>query len=307
MVDDSIFYRQTNWSLFTFFLSVIHQYWNALVYNLNTESFFVLFSCFLNALQDRCSEYKNVKNFRSPWPPYLVWLARTVNKHKRAYRRVRSDFNLNRFKAWGDIFKEERETHIQRCKEDKIAKLTDGNNIWRFAKPAFRPFTPPFKGLSTSSGIVKNPTEIVDILADHFEKHFSSPQHDQKNKIHKKAIEIFDSVSYIPSMPLEPIKFEEVIREWNKFQPKKSNDSVGTSAFILKKLPLDYLGTITILFNKCAASGSFFSAGKVAKTICLSKDGLYPTESKLRPISLLPNIAKWFERDHSQENTGLVP
>ena len=25
-------------------------------------------------------------------------------------------------------------------------------------------------------------------------------------------------------------------------------------------------------------------------------DGLYPAKDKLRPISLLPNIAKWFER-----------
>ena len=141
-----------------------------------------------------------------------------------------------------------------------------------------------------------NPTEIVDRLADHFEKHFSATQHDQKNKIHRKAIEIFDRVSYLPTLPLEPIKFEEVLREWNKFKPKKSNDSIGTSAFILKKLPHEYLQTITILFNKCTANGSFFSAGKIAKTICLSKDGLYPTEGKLRPISLLPNIAKWFER-----------
>ena len=87
-IDDSMFYRQTNWSLFSFFMSTTHRYWNALVYNLDTESFFVLFSSFLGALQDRCSEYKNAKGFRSPWPPYLVWLARTVNKYKRAYRRV---------------------------------------------------------------------------------------------------------------------------------------------------------------------------------------------------------------------------
>ena len=30
--------------------------------------------------------------------------------------------------------------------------------------------------------------------------------------------------------------------------------------------------------------------------LCLSKDGLSPTKHKLRPISLLPNLAKWFER-----------
>ena len=28
----------------------------------------------------------------------------------------------------------------------------------------------------------------------------------------------------------------------------------------------------------------------------MSKDGVYPTEDRLRSISLLPNIGKWFER-----------
>ncbi len=75
VVDDTLLFRQTNWSLFTFFLSAIFQYWNALVYNLDTESFFTLFSSFLNALQDRCSNYKTIEKFRPPWPPKLVLLA----------------------------------------------------------------------------------------------------------------------------------------------------------------------------------------------------------------------------------------
>ena len=61
-------------------------------------------------------------------------------------------------------------------------------------------------------------------------------------------------------------------------------------------MPTEYLKTITWLFNKCATNGTFSGASKIAKTICLSKDGMYPTENKLRPNSLLPNMAIWFER-----------
>ena len=53
---------------------------------------------------------------------------------------------------------------------------------------------------------------------------------------------------------------------------------------------------VSAFINRCADTGGFFSAGKVAKIICLSKEGLYPSKNKLRPISLLPNLAKWFER-----------
>jgi hypothetical protein len=93
-VDDSLLFRKTNWSIFTFFLSIIFQYWNSLVYNLDTETFFTLFSSFLNALHDRCSTYKTIDKFRPPWPPYLVLLARTANKYRRAYRRSLTEYNL---------------------------------------------------------------------------------------------------------------------------------------------------------------------------------------------------------------------
>ncbi|CAF1677087.1 unnamed protein product [Rotaria magnacalcarata] len=97
-------------------------------------------------------------------------------------------------------------------------------------------------------------------------------------------------------MPLEPITMNEVAQEWKSFKPKKSSDSAGTSAYMLKQLPTEYLGIITVLFNKCAVKGNFFEESKHAKVICLSKDGMYPAENKLRPISLLPNLGKWYER-----------
>jgi hypothetical protein len=89
---------------------------------------------------------------------------------------------------------------------------------------------------------------------------------------------------------------EEVIKQWKKFKPKKSLDSTNTSAFLLKNLPYEYLNIITVLFNKCASKGEFFERGKQARGICLSKDGIYPSVDKLRSISRLPNLAKWFER-----------
>lgn len=289
-------FKQTNWTIFTFFLSLVHQYWNSLVYNFDAETFFSLFSSFLQALQDRCSTYMNINKFRPPWPPYLVSLARTVNKCRRTYRRTRTAQHLERFRTWKEIFIAERIAYQQQQREKRITWIKDGQNIWKHVKPTFQPFAPSFRGLSSGSVRTTDPKEIVNILADHYEKHFEEPKHDESNPIHLESITIFENLAYLPPIPLEQIKFQEVLREWKKLLPKKSSDSAGTSAFMLKKLPFEYLSTITILFNKCASDGSFFSAGKVAKVICLSKDGLYPDKNKLRPISLLPNIAKWFER-----------
>lgn len=289
-------FKLTNWKVFTFLLSCVFQYWNSVVYNLDTETFFSLFSAFLSALQDRCSTYKRIDEFRPPWPPQLLLLARTVNAYRRKYRRNRSPSNLERFLIWKEIFTSERANYLQQKRERKAAWLDEGKNLWRSVKNTFRPFAPPFKGITTKDGKETDARKIVDILADHYEKHFESPAFDESNVFHKEAISAYMNLDYTPNIPLQQIKREEVEQEWKKFRPKKSLDSAGTSAFLLKKLPNEYLTTITVLFNKCAMGGDFFSKGKIAKIICLSKDGMYPTQNKLRPISLLPNIAKWFER-----------
>ncbi|CAF4523769.1 unnamed protein product, partial [Rotaria socialis] len=77
---------------------------------------------------------------------------------------------------------------------------------------------------------------------------------------------------------------------------KKSTDTEGISAFLLHQLPTEYLQIVTIAFNKIAQSGIVLRKSKHAKVICLSKDGLYPAVDKLRPISLLSNFGKCFER-----------
>ncbi|CAF1687071.1 unnamed protein product [Adineta ricciae] len=174
--------------------------------------------------------------------------------------------------------------------------LAEGLNIWKYVKPAFKPYAPAFKGLTVQNARLTDPQKIAEKLADYYETHFSKPQHDVANPMHQRSIDIFENLSYMPAIPLEQITYEELVREWRKLLPKKSIDSAGTSAFMLKKLPCEYLNLLTILFNKCADSGEFFAAGKIAKIICLSKDGMYPAENKLRPISLLPNVAKLFER-----------
>ena len=98
------------------------------------------------------------------------------------------------------------------------------------------------------------------------------------------------------NIPLDNISINEVSIQWKKFSPKKSTDSVGTSAFLLKNLPEAYVNIITILISKCTSKGEFFSAAKHAKVVSLSKEEIYPSPEKLRPISLLPNLGKWLER-----------
>ncbi|CAF1488600.1 unnamed protein product, partial [Didymodactylos carnosus] len=161
--------------------------------------------------------------------------------------------------------------------------------------PTFLTYSPAFRGLTTANGKITDSKRIVKVLADFYETHFKEPKFDLNNPSHRQSIEIKDQLDYCPNIPVQRITYKEVEDTWKKLQPKKSLDSVDTSSFLLKNLPREYMSIITVLFNKCAEEGTFFNASKHAKIICLSKDGLYPEEHRLRP-SLLPNIGKWMER-----------
>ncbi len=138
--------------------------------------------------------------------------------------------------------------------------------------------------------------QIADQLANFYEKHFAESTSDRKNHFHLKFIEAYENIKHSTNLPLDQIKIEEVIMQWKKFAPKKSLDSVENSAFLLKQIPPQYVGTITVFFNKCATDSKFFEGAKIAKGIFLSKDGVYPNVDHLRSISLLPNLGKVFER-----------
>jgi hypothetical protein len=123
------FFRKTNWKLFTFFLQVVHSYWNAMVYKTDYNVFFDVFSRFLAALSDRCTSFEHVKNFRPPWPPHLVNLVRKVNKYKRRFRKTRFLQDYNTFKLYENIYKQEKLAYEQEKREKKIQHMKEGQNI----------------------------------------------------------------------------------------------------------------------------------------------------------------------------------
>ncbi|CAM4791024.1 unnamed protein product [Rotaria magnacalcarata] len=247
-------------------------------------------------LWDRCSIYESVEKYRPPWPKHLILLAKTVNKYKRKYRKTHYVRHYEEWAYWYDAYQKEKINYEETKRNKKLLFMRENNNIWKVASPIFKTYTPPFRGLKTPQGIERDHQKLCDNLANYYEKHFSEPIYNTNNAHHTKCREAYTQIAYTPNIPLQKIKIEDAVKQWKKFKPKKSMDSVNTSAFLLKNLPIEYFQVITVLFNKCAENGTFFERAKHARGVCLSKDGVYPTEDRLRSISLLPNMGKWFEK-----------
>ena len=46
---------------------------------------------------------------------------------------------------------------------------------------------------------------------------------------------------------LEPITYAHVYENWKKFSPKKLQDSMKTSAYLLKNLPVEYMNIFSLV------------------------------------------------------------
>ncbi|CAF4233481.1 unnamed protein product, partial [Rotaria magnacalcarata] len=286
------YFRKTNWKILQFFLQCVFQYFNSLVYNHDPDFFFDLFSSFLASLWDRVSEYVPINKYRPPWPQYLVKLARHHNILRKKYRRSRKQEHLENYLYIKNIYLNEKSLFMQQKIEERTSYISQGNNIWKYVHPTFHPYAPTFKGITTDMGIIKDHQLIADTLANFYEKHFESPSFDIGRIAHVEAIKNYEKISQLPIDPMTKITLEEVEKNWKRAQKKKSTDSEGISAFLLHKLPNEYLQIMTVAYNKVAKAGGVLQKSKHAKVICLSKDGLYPGVNKLRPISLLSNFGK---------------
>ncbi|CAF4445873.1 unnamed protein product, partial [Didymodactylos carnosus] len=97
-----------------------------------------------------------------------------------------------------------------------------GNNIWKVVNNTFKKSSPSFRGLRSTTGIEKDSDNIVNVLADFYENHFSLPTPDLNNTHHSKSLEEYTALSYTPNIPLDKISLDDVIKQWKKFKPKKS-------------------------------------------------------------------------------------
>ncbi|CAF1298638.1 unnamed protein product [Rotaria sordida] len=50
-----------------------------------------------------------------------------------------------------------------------------GLNVWKFARPFFHSYTPPFRGLTIDNEVERDTQKICDQLGNYFEQHFSPP------------------------------------------------------------------------------------------------------------------------------------
>ena len=137
-----------------------------------------------------------------------------------------------------------------------------------------------------------DPTEIANAFNDHF----ITIGHKTSQKIPKQKEECITRENNHPSFALKPTTPEEVSKVLKKTNPNKASDIYDIKPIIIKELEPFLTPILTRAFNKAIDEGTYPDPLKVTKVIELYKAKGTEFPENYRPISLLPIIAKVFDK-----------
>lgn len=231
----------------------------------------------------------------------LIGLRRSKN---RSYRRQRDPILRQEIKTL-TIRIDYRMREVTNERFDRSLKLIDKHpgpfrkKFWRITK-YFKNRSRPIPILKTDGKKLITELEKCNALANHFAKIHEETDTNlgfdvTSRKIKDSIAQVRNISTNIDTIPL--VRKENILPIVKSLNLSKTPGLDKVSNKHLRNLPLSGLDFLSKIFNCCLRNGYFPDDWKKSKIFCLCKPGKPSSEvSSYRPISLLSNISKVFER-----------
>ena len=151
-----------------------------------------------------------------------------------------------------------------------------------------------YRHINKMKGADNQVKKCSDLSVDDFNNYFITACDAQNNKLaHKWKSQQADQQQ---SMYFFPVTEDEILKIIAKLKNKKSVGMDGINVRVLKKAAHIVSPYLKTAFNKCVSEGVFPQSMKIAKVIPIFKAGEKNLASNYRPISILGNLSKIFEK-----------
>ena len=241
---------------------------------------------------------KACKKYRKPWiTTNILDLIRKKHKLYKAYTKSKSATDHNNYKKQRNLVKR----NIEQAKKVYYLNLfaqskNDVKKTWNSIKTVQNKATRPNNTLSTN---ISEAVSVSDpqIVADKLNEHFVHKGPKLSSKIRASAsYKKYMGIRNPCNMVFFKIKRSQVVSLLSELKLGKAPGHDGISAQILKWC-IPYISSIlTKIFNKCVYHGVYPSILKIARVTALPKGGDTSDADNFRPISILPQINKIFEK-----------
>lgn len=145
----------------------------------------------------------------------------------------------------------------------------------------------------TKNNSDKNATEEI---ANEFNNYFANIGSNLVQYIPDENIDGSIIPHSVNSIFLERVQASEILKIVYEFANKKSNDYTDMNMSLIKQIIDVIVEPFTYICNLSFTTGKFPERMKIAKVVPLFKKGNKNDVSNYRPISLLPQLSKIFEK-----------
>lgn len=177
-----------------------------------------------------------------------------------------------------------------------LSNLNNSKNIWKGIKELInnKKSSHPKVSLNINETLESNP----EILANHFNKFFTSIADEIRAKIPTSNIHFnsFLKNRQPNSFFFSATSQNEIYKIIISLNKSKASGPFSIPSVILNTIPLEIAKLLSLIFNLSFETGQFISALKTSKVIPIYKKDSPLEVGNYRPISLLSNVDKIFEK-----------
>ena len=239
---------------------------------------------------------------KNNFSPFLKYCIETKKRLRRAYSRnkIKKAVMKEEIHRLDYIITQSINANKSRIFLNKLKNITPNHEMYKNINKLLNTNNKPIPALKASDGsLISNTMDKANIIANEYENiHMQNREMGDKffNDIVESEVNSFHSASDTTSEPLLT-DANEIHYILKNFKNKKSCGPDNIPNIVLKKLPSVACEILAKLINLMLSTGYYPKAWKVAHVIPIPKPGKPANEAKnLRPISLLNNLSKIFEK-----------
>ena len=197
--------------------------------------------------------------------------------------------------------------------------IIDNKKFWKTVKPLLsdKSVTNERMILVENQKIISDDSKIAETLNNHFcymvknlnIPEYSHPFHKSKSQINGSVLEVIDYYKYHPSVlaisshmkksvsfNFNSLERNDILNEINNLDISKSTQSTDIPTKIIKENREFFADYLLSCFNNSISNSHFPTILKNAEVTPIFKKGSKNLKENYRPVSILPNISKIFER-----------
>lgn len=268
--------------------------------NLLSESFTKM----ITNVIDSHTEIKNIKKSKSK-TPFQPWMSKGLLKSRNRKNVLYKQFlknpgpnNKALYASYSKFFKKCCRKAKEKYFTDKFAACAGNSRLlWKTINESLnKSQSKPLENISLqdNGNLITDKKQCSELL----NKYFSAICTTESDVSHN--LDFINHLSRIKSpsnsFSLHDTTPDEIIRIVNEFKPKTSAGIDGLSIKQIKAIIHEISGPVSHFFNCLIRNGAFPSNFKISKIIPIFKSGSRQDPGNYRPISIIPSLAKVFEK-----------